>query len=215
MVQRMIEIALFSSDPILRSVFERLPMQEPTIVCAGIVDRPSALLDLVAQKHVDAVIADTISAEQLADWASGPPWPPLLIVVGEDDEAESREALRSGARAILPRAAADADMTLAIKAVLRGHSVLPHELVAGLFNGSTVADSMAVNGQGQTARLTARERDVLNAMADGASNKAIARRLGISFHTAKFHVAAILAKLDADSRTEAVAKAAQSGLIML
>src|ERR1700730_10430093 len=43
-----------------------------------------------------------------------------------------------------------------------------------------------------------------NAMADGASNKAIARRLGISFHTAKFHVAAILAKLNADSRTEAV-----------
>jgi DNA-binding NarL/FixJ family response regulator len=56
---------------------------------------------------------------------------------------------------------------------------------------------------------------VLAAMADGASNKTIARRLGISFHTAKFHVAAILAKLDADSRTEAVAKAAHLGLVML
>jgi DNA-binding NarL/FixJ family response regulator len=67
----------------------------------------------------------------------------------------------------------------------------------------------------QPARLTPRELEVLAAMADGASNKAIARRLGISFHTAKFHVAAILAKLDADSRTEAVAKAAQSGLVML
>jgi FixJ family two-component response regulator len=53
------------------------------------------------------------------------------------------------------------------------------------------------------------------AMADGVSNKAIARRLGISFHTAKFHVAAILAKLNADSRTEAVARAAQLGLVML
>jgi len=63
--------------------------------------------------------------------------------------------------------------------------------------------------------LTARELDVLAAMADGASNKAIARRLGISFHTAKFHVAAILAKLDADSRTEAVARAAHLGLVML
>jgi DNA-binding NarL/FixJ family response regulator len=63
--------------------------------------------------------------------------------------------------------------------------------------------------------LTRRELEVLAAMADGASNKAIARRLGISFHTAKFHVAAILAKLDADSRTEAVAKAAQLGLVML
>ena len=52
-------------------------------------------------------------------------------------------------------------------------------------------------------------------MADGVSNKAIARRLGISFHTAKFHVAAILAKLNADSRTEAVARATQLGLVML
>ena len=63
--------------------------------------------------------------------------------------------------------------------------------------------------------LTPRELEVLAAMADGASNKAIARRLGISFHTAKFHVAAILAKLDADSRTEAVTKAAHLGLVML
>jgi DNA-binding NarL/FixJ family response regulator len=51
--------------------------------------------------------------------------------------------------------------------------------------------------------------------ADGEDAVRVARRLGISFHTAKFHVAAILAKLDADSRTEAVAKAAQLGLVML
>jgi DNA-binding NarL/FixJ family response regulator len=63
--------------------------------------------------------------------------------------------------------------------------------------------------------LTPRELEVLTAMADGASNKAIARRLGISFHTVKFHVAAILEKLDAESRTEAVAAAARLGLIML
>ena len=61
---------------------------------------------------------------------------------------------------------------------------------------------------------TARELEVL-AMADGATNKAIARRLGISFHTVKFHVAAILEKLDADIRTEAVMKAAQLGIVML
>ena len=65
------------------------------------------------------------------------------------------------------------------------------------------------------AALTPREREVLAALADGASNKVIARRLGISFHTAKFHVAAVLAKLDVDSRTEAVAVAARQGLVML
>ncbi|HYM02131.1 MAG TPA: LuxR C-terminal-related transcriptional regulator, partial [Stellaceae bacterium] len=61
----------------------------------------------------------------------------------------------------------------------------------------------------------AREVEVLSALADGASNKAIARRLGISFHTVKFHVASILTKLDADSRTEAVAQGARRGLVML
>jgi DNA-binding CsgD family transcriptional regulator len=65
------------------------------------------------------------------------------------------------------------------------------------------------------AELTPREIEVLAAMADGASNKMIARRLGISFHTVKFHVASILAKLDADSRTEAVAQGARLGLVML
>jgi len=63
--------------------------------------------------------------------------------------------------------------------------------------------------------LTPREIEVLAALADGATNKVIARRLGISFHTVKFHIASILDKLDADSRTEAVTKAARLGLVML
>jgi DNA-binding CsgD family transcriptional regulator len=52
-------------------------------------------------------------------------------------------------------------------------------------------------------------------LAEGASNKLIARRLGISFHTAKFHVASIAAKLDATGRTDAVAQAVRLGLILL
>lgn len=72
----------------------------------------------------------------------------------------------------------------------------------------------AASGEAE-AGLTPREIEVLAAMADGASNKMIARRLGISFHTVKFHVASILAKLDADSRTEAVAQGARLGLVML
>jgi DNA-binding CsgD family transcriptional regulator len=63
--------------------------------------------------------------------------------------------------------------------------------------------------------LTARELQVLSLLAEGASNKEIARRLGISAHTAKFHVAQLLEKLDAVSRTDAVAHAARIGVLHL
>ena len=63
--------------------------------------------------------------------------------------------------------------------------------------------------------LTPRERDVLTLVAEGASNKTIARRLGISVHTAKFHVGSLLDKLDATGRTDAVAHAARRGVINL
>ena len=63
--------------------------------------------------------------------------------------------------------------------------------------------------------LTAREQDVLALMAEGASNKMIARQLGISVHTVKFHVGSLLDKLDATGRTDAVAHAARRGVINL
>jgi DNA-binding CsgD family transcriptional regulator len=65
------------------------------------------------------------------------------------------------------------------------------------------------------AGLTPRELDVLALLAEGASNKTIARRLGISVHTAKFHVGSLLDKLDATGRTDAVAHAARRGVIHL
>jgi len=63
--------------------------------------------------------------------------------------------------------------------------------------------------------LTARELEVLALLAEGASNKQIARRLGISTHTAKYHVASLLEKLDAVTRTDAVAHAARIGVLHL
>ena len=63
--------------------------------------------------------------------------------------------------------------------------------------------------------LTAREGEVLSLLAEGLSNKAVAARLGISEHTAKFHVNAILAKLGAESRSAAIVKAARLGLVAL
>ena len=63
--------------------------------------------------------------------------------------------------------------------------------------------------------FTPREREVLGLLAEGASNKTIARRLGISVHTAKFHVGSLIDKLDAIGRTDAVAHAARLGVIHL
>ena len=63
--------------------------------------------------------------------------------------------------------------------------------------------------------LTPREAEVLALLAEGASNKTIAQRLGISVHTAKFHVSSLLDKLDAVGRTDAVAHAARRGVIHL
>ena len=63
--------------------------------------------------------------------------------------------------------------------------------------------------------LTRRDLEVLDLLAEGASNKGIARRLGISVHTAKFHVGSLLDKLDATGRTDAVAQAVRQGVIHL
>ena len=129
----------------------------------------------------------------------------IVIYSADPDERERLQALAAsiaGGRVI-----GTADNSAALAQLLsetRGALVLSDEPQA--------EDPTAPAGnQG----LTPRELEVLAAMADGASNKVIARRLGISFHTVKFHVAAILEKLDAESRTEAVLAAARLGLIML
>ncbi|EYD72915.1 transcriptional regulatory protein [Rubellimicrobium mesophilum DSM 19309] len=84
--------------------------------------------------------------------------------------------------------------------------------------GGEPADA-AIQDEGATppeaGTLTTREREVLGLLTEGASNKAIARRLGISVHTAKFHVGRVIDKLDATGRTDAVAHAARTGLIHL
>ena len=76
-----------------------------------------------------------------------------------------------------------------------------------------IADGIR-NTRGETA-LTARESEVLSLLAEGSSNKSIARALDISVHTAKFHVASLLAKLGARNRSDAVAIGMRRGLVLL
>ncbi len=138
-----------------------------------------------------------------------------VAVCGVDDSAKQRLAAHlAEGRVRLVGVARDIG---ALRALL---SDAPAETMVLLSRAEFDALVPSQSGAGEPAAddrsaLTPRELEVLGALADGASNKMIARRLGISFHTVKFHVAAILDKLDADSRTEAVAAAARSGLVML
>jgi DNA-binding NarL/FixJ family response regulator len=102
----------------------------------------------------------------------------------------------------------------AVRAAALGLTTLPAELRYALVGE---AGGRRLDGEDDTpgAGLTARELQVLQLLAEGASNKAIARRLGITPHTAKFHVAAIAGKLGASGRTDAVAKAMRLGLVMV
>jgi DNA-binding NarL/FixJ family response regulator len=211
----MVAVAIFSTDPVLRRNLEQLPRDEPAVVLVGIFDQQSSFPEPVRRDRVDVLLADTPAQELLAEYRCRNPGIALVVLVDGTVKEDIVRALSAGARGVLDRSASRNEIIAAIKAVTAGLVVVAPQLLATLFNEAPFADTLSKDSDAGHARLTPRELEVLVAMADGASNKAIARRLGISFHTAKFHVAAILAKLDADSRTEAVAKAAQLGLVML
>jgi DNA-binding NarL/FixJ family response regulator len=203
----MVAVAIFSIDPILRRNLEQLPHDDPAFALVG--DHPSSVPELLNQYRIDVLLADAPTRELLAEYRGRHDQVALVVLLDGADPEDGVRALKAGARAVLHRSSSRNEIIAAIKVITSGLVVLPPELLATLLHEAPPADDVL------KAQLTRRELEVLAAMADGASNKAIARQLGISFHTAKFHVAAILAKLDADSRTEAVAKATQSGLVML
>ena len=134
---------------------------------------------------------------------------PVVALVA--DAALAARALAAGARAVVLRELPSAALVAAVIAVHRGLVVLDPAARAQLVREA--APEPAVSDA--LEELTARELEVLEQLASGRSNKRIARSLGISEHTAKFHVNSILAKLGASSRTEAVVAAARRGLVTL
>lgn len=146
-----------------------------------------------------------LAAVLVTDGLPEPGDPPAVLALAEGEAA--RRALRAGARAVLPPGAGPAEVLAALPALSRGLAVLPAGLLAALAGPAPAAPPVA--------GLTPREQEVLALLAAGASNKVIARRLGLSFHTAKAHVAAVLHKLGAGSRADAVARGARAGLVLL
>jgi two-component system, NarL family, nitrate/nitrite response regulator NarL len=135
---------------------------------------------------------------------------PVVAVV--DDESHSAAALAAGARGAVLRSADGASLWAALVAVRHGLTVLDAAFAPV---AAPVAPAGPVRGLRPGEELTAREREVLGLLSRGLSNKQIAGELVISEHTAKFHVNAILGKLSAASRTEAVVVAVRLGLIAL
>jgi DNA-binding NarL/FixJ family response regulator len=140
----------------------------------------------------------------------GPSAPPAVAVVA--DEMDAREALAAGARATLPRDADGESLAAAIRAVVQGLVVLDDSFAAALLGDVRDAPVTAAD---LPESLTPREAEVLQLLAQGLPNKVIAQRLGISDHTVKFHVNAILGKLGVQSRGEAIVQAVRLGLVAL
>jgi DNA-binding NarL/FixJ family response regulator len=126
-------------------------------------------------------------------------------------EAAEEQGLAFGA---LRRDATTEEIAAAVGAVGRGLVTLDRRLARELF-AAPEQTPVAERLLGADEMLTPREREVLQLMAQGLPNKLIAHRLHITEHTAKFHVSAILTKLGAASRTEAVTLAAHRGLLVL
>lgn len=180
------------------------------IIRAGLESlvRSSPALELVSGAP-DVVLADLEFPQE-----DGPP-PELLataavvLLVSNPPGPWTIEALRSGVRAVLPRDVSVPELIAAIEAAAAGLTVLhPSDLHALLPAPRAIS---ADPGE----PLTPRELEVFAMLAEGAGNKAIAWKLAISEHTVKFHVASIMSKLNATSRTEAVAIGIRKGLIML
>jgi DNA-binding NarL/FixJ family response regulator len=217
----MTAVAIYSEDSDLRGRIERLLCKDATVSVAGTAADLPTLTRLMDESEIDVLLTDSPAPEQLKNRLRY--GLKLIALVDGEDHNAALEALLSGAHGVIPRSAERDEMVAAIAAAARDLAVLPRALVTACLEIGSVAAGDALNDAGDPQNhvdidhpaLTKRELEVLTAMADGASNKAIARRLGISFHTVKFHVAAVLTKLDADTRTEAVAKAAHLGLVML
>jgi DNA-binding NarL/FixJ family response regulator len=135
---------------------------------------------------------------------------PIIVL---EETSRALDVLKAGASGVLPRDSTLSDLLLAVDAVAHGFAIVRYDVQWPDSAAHPIPDKPSPSLGDHM--LTARELEVLRLLAEGASNKLIARRLEISFHTAKFHVASIAAKLDATGRTDAVAQAVRLGLILL
>jgi two-component system, NarL family, nitrate/nitrite response regulator NarL len=201
---------LVADDPLVRSGLAALLADQPGFVVTGQMPGSTDLSVGLGVYVPDVLVWDlgwdpTTSLDRLADLRDAG----IPVVALISDEIHASSAWIAGARSLLLRTVDAAHLGAALVAAARGLVVLDPALATTMLS---TRDRLPMP-PGED--LTSREREVLQYLAEGLPNKAIASRLNISEHTVKFHVNAILGKLGAQSRTEAVVRASRLGLIIL
>jgi len=216
-----IRVLIAAASSVSRAGLEALlqtgPRSEPGIEIVGRASGLASLPALAEQLQPDVVVLDADGFDHLSlmsvfldeDYS-----PEVAAVVLTENASPSwtADALRAGVRAILPRDLSAQELLAAVEAAAAGLVVLHPREVGAVVPAATAAFTRA---ETLVEPLTPREREVLQMLAAGLVNKEIAARLSISEHTVKFHVASILGKLGAATRTEAVSIGIRHGLILL
>ncbi len=200
----MIRLMIAAPSAVVRAGLEALAAGSPELELIGSF---ADLMDTEAL-HPDVVLT-SLPLPEIPTPANGRS-PALVLLTNDPQPAWTQEALRLGVRALLPRDASQSEILAAVEAAAYGMAVLDPRDLDLLLAAAAPAPASA-----EASALTPRELEVLRMMAEGAANKIIAWKLGISEHTVKFHVASILSRLGAASRTEAVTMGIRKGLVLL
>lgn len=208
-------LLLVADDPLARAGLATLLADQPGWQVVGQYASRQDLDGAVAALDPDVVLWDLgwqpqEGLEHLADFNRGvAPEAAVPVVALLPGPEWASSAWQVGVHSLLPRNVDVQTLVAALAAARQGLWVLAPGLAPSLpFRPGGPSDE-------ELEPLTPRELEVLQLMAEGLANKAIARELQISEHTVKFHVNAILSKLGVQSRTEAVVRATRAGLIFL
>jgi len=212
----MIRVFIKASSAIVKAGLESLLRGSPALRLAGDASGRARETRSVAESPPDVLL---VEAETLADnavreamdraLAGGP----VVVLVRNPALEPVADALRAGVKAVLPSGLTGPEIIAAIEAAAAGLVVMHGSDIESLLSVTNASSSGG--SEALVEALTPREIEVLRLLAGGLGNKEIASRLEISEHTVKFHVASIMGKLGAASRTEAVTLGIRHGLILI
>jgi DNA-binding NarL/FixJ family response regulator len=205
-------VVLVSGSPLVRAGLRAGLGSRDDFEIAAEADDLESWRSASPREPAQVVIVDADNADALAGWPDTTE-PAVLLLAPPHHEAII-SVLRLGASVVDARSPI-ATIAAAAMAAAAGLVVISREHAAVIESAASFPPERtdAINGDGAFDALTPRERQVLQQMSLGLANREIAQALHISAHTAKFHVAQILAKLDAATRAHAVAKAMRNGLM--